>query len=33
MFCLGFIIEKVKRRTMLICGSMGMTVDIAVVGE
>ncbi|GIZ39791.1 hypothetical protein CKM354_000316100 [Cercospora kikuchii] len=31
LFCLAFIIDRVKRRTMLIWGSVGMAVDIAIV--
>jgi len=31
LFCLAFIIDRVKRRTMLMWGSIGMGVDIAIV--
>ncbi|PIB00763.1 putative metabolite transport protein [Cercospora beticola] len=31
LFCLAFIIDRVKRRTMLIWGSVGLAVDIAIV--
>lgn len=31
LFCLAFIIDRVKRRTLLFWGSVGMAVDIAIV--
>lgn len=31
LFCLAFIIDRVKRRTMLIWGSVGLAVDFAIV--
>lgn len=33
LFCLAFIIDRIKRRTMLIWGSLGMAVDISIVSE